>query len=346
MERQQTLSPGQMASEPPRPVSRHRSAWIDSARGIGIFLVVLAHAERGIIGADMAAETAFSQVMDRTIYTFHMPLFFLLAGLHVGRGMRAGRVDFLLDKLVTIVWPYFLWSTIYIAVNMAAGSVNTPLSLSDLVRIPWQPVAHFWFLYALLLCHLVATAIWPHRWLIVGAAIALAAIWGSGFFLGIVTQMAQMFPFFAMGLLIGPMLLNEGERLKERAPLLAVGGFGLLAAILLAMDRWNITPRFAPLYYVAAAGGIAGVIGISLMIGGRWHWLQRMGQASMAIFVVHTFFAAGLRIGVMKLGIGMDDILLLALSCLFAIGGPWLMYEIFGRRGINPILGLGKYVRA
>lgn len=324
-----------------------RSAWIDVARGIGIFLVVLAHAERGIVRANVAPSTMMSLAADQAIYAFHMPLFFMLAGLHVGHGLRHGRGPFLRDKLVTIVWPYFLWSAIYVGVSMAVGTVNQPLDLSDMAKIPWQPVAHFWFLYALLLCHLVAAAIWPNRWLLAGAAIALALAWIFLEHRSIATQMAQMFPFFAIGVIAGPAIGNREIGLHRIAPALAAGGMLLLVAVQMMVGQSTLSSlAFAPYFYAGALAGIAAVVGISLLIGARFAWLRRMGQASMAIFVIHTFFAAGLRIMLTRSGVEMDHLVLLALSCLCAIVGPWMMYEYFGRRGLNPLLGLGKYVRS
>lgn len=330
-----------------RTQSSRRSAWIDAARGIGIILVVVAHAERGIIRAGMTAATPLSFAIDGTIYAFHMPLFFLLAGLHVGRGLRAGRPAFMRDKLVTIVWPYFLWSVIYILLNVAVGAVNDPLGLANILSLPWHPVAHFWFLYALFLCHVVAVLLWPNRWLLAVATIVLALTWLTFGMINIVFQMGQMFPFFAIGLLAGPAITGDGERLRRAAPMLVAGGFLLLALSRLAMSEPALPPWvFACCYYLGAIGGISGVIGLSLVLGERLGWLRRIGQASMAIFVVHTFFAAGLRISVMQLGLGVDHLLLLGLSSLFAIVCPWLLYEIAGRYGLNTVLGLGKFVRA
>jgi fucose 4-O-acetylase-like acetyltransferase len=51
-------------------VSDERVEYIDIARGIGILLVALAHADVSL----------FSPYLHRLIYSFHMPLFFFLSG--------------------------------------------------------------------------------------------------------------------------------------------------------------------------------------------------------------------------------------------------------------------------
>lgn len=45
-----------------------RIDWIDVAKGVGIFLMVMGH-------------TSMPDAVNRWIYSFHMPLFFLLSGL-------------------------------------------------------------------------------------------------------------------------------------------------------------------------------------------------------------------------------------------------------------------------
>lgn len=329
-----------------RPPSSRRSGWIDAARGIGIILVVLGHSARGIREAGMALPMPAAEIFDATIYTFHMPLFFLLAGWHVPRGLAAGRTAFLRDKLVTILWPYFLWATIFISINMATPSVNEPLSATDILRLPWQPVAHFWFLYALFLCNLVAAAIWPARWALLAATIVLTAATLTWGLLNVGFQAGQYFFFFALGMALGQTGWARDAQLHRFALPLLVGGFALLFANRMMMAPPAPFPLAnTPIYYLGALGGIAGVIGLSLYMGERARWLRRIGQASMAIYVLHVFFSAGLRIMATALGLPVDPIALLLASSVVAIIVPWLCYEGAGRRGLTTALGLGKFVR-
>ncbi|WP_380879047.1 acyltransferase family protein [Sphingomonas sp. DBB INV C78] len=324
-----------------------RIPWLDTARGIGIILVVVAHAQRGLIKADILTPAPSHFAADATIYAFHMPLFFLLAGLHVGNGLKAGRTAYFTDKLVTIVWPYALWSLLHICTVMMVGSVNQPLGVADMLTLPWIPVAQFWFLYALFLCHLVALAVWPNRTSLIGLAMLFVLIQA---FLGIgnvVLHAMQMFPFFAIGALGGSRLIKQVDDI----PPLTAGIIMLVGWLCLAMSRLSVdvAPNGASdpiiIFYAGAAAGIAGVIGLSVLIGDRARWLQRMGQASMAIYVTHTFFAAGLRIAARKSGLEIDPNVMLVASSLISLFAPLLVYEIAGRLNITTPLGLGRYVR-
>lgn len=56
---------------------KQRVEWIDTVKAIGIFLVFYGHYVE-VIGSDYASETGMAQF--KFIYSFHIPLFFILAG--------------------------------------------------------------------------------------------------------------------------------------------------------------------------------------------------------------------------------------------------------------------------
>lgn len=76
---------------------RERISWIDSAKGLGIILVVLGH--------NIPPEPAVS-----LIYAFHMPLFFFLSG-YLENPDKYSTIDKLLfAKLKRLIMPYFLFN--------------------------------------------------------------------------------------------------------------------------------------------------------------------------------------------------------------------------------------------
>lgn len=330
-----------------RDAPRGRIDWIDAARGLAIILVVIGHVERGLMNAAMIPSSVGWRLLDGVIYAFHMPAFFLLAGIHAQRALNRSAGAFLTDKLKTIVWPYILWSLLHGCTTWAlADRVNTPTHPADLLSLAWAPIAQYWFLYALLLCHLLSLALWPHRRLLVTAAIGLAIVTA---FLGageIALMAMQQFPFFLVGLLAGPWLIGHADGLRRSARAIAFGGFVLLLITCQITWQWQPGgPITAAFFYLAALSGIAGLLALALILNEGPRWLNRLGQASMAIFVAHTFFAAGLRIGINMAGISPPIAATFIASVAIGLVGPWLMYEFFGRLGLNTPLGLGKYVR-
>lgn len=73
-------------------MAKERIRWIDMAKGIGILLVMIGH-----LGLPYAKTW---------IYTFHIPLFFILSGC-VFRGYEIDFKSFLIKKFKSIVVPYF-----------------------------------------------------------------------------------------------------------------------------------------------------------------------------------------------------------------------------------------------
>ncbi len=85
-----------------------RADWVDYAKAIGIILVVYGHVARGIFNSGIVVPVHAYEVLDSIVYSFHMPLFFFLSGLHAidslkrrgGAGMVLGKVDFLPVRFV------------------------------------------------------------------------------------------------------------------------------------------------------------------------------------------------------------------------------------------------------
>lgn len=74
-----------------------RIKWIDTAKGIGLILVILGHLKIPFLSA--------------WIYTFHMPLFFFLSGVVFTSGKYTFK-DFLTKRIKSLVIPYFALGSI------------------------------------------------------------------------------------------------------------------------------------------------------------------------------------------------------------------------------------------
>lgn len=79
-------------------------AWIDRWKGVLIFLVVLGHVVGGGYHLASATVQPSLKLIYKTIYFFHMPAFFLVAG-YTFRDMQGKR--YLLRKIRRLIVPYF-----------------------------------------------------------------------------------------------------------------------------------------------------------------------------------------------------------------------------------------------
>ncbi|AJY44261.1 acyltransferase [Burkholderia humptydooensis] len=355
-----------------------RDSYLDTARGAGIILVVYGHVLRGLFAAGLVPAgwpSALLAAADYTIYTFHMPLFFLLSGLHVPKSLqRAGDV-FLLAKLRTIVYPYFVWSLLQGAVQIALSSygMNHAFTPRDLLAIGWRPFGQFWFLYALFICMLIAwgTSIVAPRMRARGGAngertralravpampVALAALAIGGLAIvafvagsvtqwGIVSMTLAYFPFFALGMLIGNPLPALVERASNGLALVAIAV--TFAASLAFAHRFGEPDSIWAL--PAALSGSALVLLVAYRATRRGDaaqrsparrpsWLEYVGFASMPIYLAHILATAATRIALVRLGI-VEVGVQLALGTLAGIVGPMLLYALALRTGVARLAG-------
>lgn len=81
-------------------MKKQRLDWIDAARGWGIVLVILAHA-------------AIPTKLASYIYSFHVPLFFIISGFLLYRsGLQKKPLEFVRSKFFQLAVPYFFFSVI------------------------------------------------------------------------------------------------------------------------------------------------------------------------------------------------------------------------------------------
>jgi len=139
---------------------KQRLDWVDSAKGIGIVLVVYGHVARGLEQGGILADSRLYRLVDASIYSFHMPLFFFLSGLFFLSSFRKQGIGLLRSKMGTIVYPYLFWSVLQLGCKMILSAyTNSQAGWGDLLTILWRPVEQFWFLYALLLIFIVTSLV-------------------------------------------------------------------------------------------------------------------------------------------------------------------------------------------
>lgn len=125
---------------------RERLTWIDIAKGFGILLVGLGHTRyQGVWGA-------------RWIYSFHMPLFFVMAGLCYDENRYPNFWSYFKRKCIALLYPYVTLSLMVIALMsvLYMGSDPKCTSFSMLHRmIGGNTISAFWFIPVLFECELL-----------------------------------------------------------------------------------------------------------------------------------------------------------------------------------------------
>jgi fucose 4-O-acetylase-like acetyltransferase len=310
----------------------------DRARGLGIILVVYGHVLRGLMSVGLVPESHPLVLSDFAVYTFHMPLFFLLAGMNAQHSLAKG--NFLKSKFFSIIYPYLLWSLLQGSIQYSlAGTTNHGASLKELMAIPWRPMSQFWFLYAIFLCHVFA---WITRGDSVRIGIFALVAYPVGIYttgsIGILSNALMFFPFYALGGFLQPYLKNMVVRMSNSEGVAAtVIGLGVTIFVAAKLGGY-----FAPTALCSAFLGILLLLQLSYLLpeNSFGRAIEMLGKASMPIYLMHILGTAGVRIAMLKLHITSLPIHLVvgvAVGLVF----PLLAYYVIYRFGAERWFGMG-----
>jgi fucose 4-O-acetylase-like acetyltransferase len=308
-----------------------RLDWVDYAKGIGIFFVVLGHSLKGLSKSYILPETSWSLGLEHWIYSFHMPLFFILAGLFVERSLRKPLKQLLLDKFLVLGYPYFLWSIVQGLLQVAtSGQTNTEVTLADIPKIIYAPIQQFWFLYVLFvvfalytlarkkhvpmsICFLVS---------ILGYVIASAHLLPSQWFVLRLTLNECI--FFIMGAWWGSRPISNAlvKRSIPQLGLIGLAGYGFVT--LTIVQGWEMLPWVR---FMDAIAGTLASVALAIIFDRQKFlgFIRQWGILSLEIFAAHTIVSAMLRVLLYK-GFHIDQPLLhLSLSVVIGLYGPILL---------------------
>jgi len=320
-----------------------RNQWVDYAKGVGIILVVYGHVARGIFNARIPVSEAIYKTADGIIYSFHMPLFFFLAGLFFYTSFaKRSFFGFLASKVDTVIYPYIVWSILQGSIEVLLGRfTNGHVSFEDVFSLIWAPRAQFWFLYSLFQVFLIASAVYIKngRWYFLGVAVvaSLCYLYQYEFFGIAWLKMAiPFFCFFSVGVLYQSVLhLAKENKVKIFLFLcpLAISGQWYTHAGLPINNSEEALILFivslASIILVCTFCQIIEVLDIPL--------LALLGQLSMPIYLAHVIAAAAVRILMQKF-VGVTDFSIhLILGMVVGLTIPVMLYKAANRFGLHAI---------
>ena len=230
-------------------IGTERIVAFDVLKCFAIFLVLWAHGIQHLTSADCIENPLY-----RVIYSFHMPLFMMVSGYFSVKSMRLGFREFAKKKLRQIVLPGFLWPWVYVIIGMIAGEESVHLYSNPTRYIP------FWFLWALLICNLLAYA---------GHSIKYGRI--------LTLLVSQVIPFANVvfmypAFIVGQLLYNNKEWFKRNIKvIIGVSALLYLVAMLFwGVDDWHLASqtqeRIASSGYLAAGFFYVGKTAYKLVV--------------------------------------------------------------------------------
>lgn len=267
--------------------------YIDIAKGIGIVLVVLGHCIPDATSPTGISVPAYRWLHD-VIYSFHMPLFFFLAGFMVSRQKMLARaqkpLDLVRKRISRLLVPYIFVGLCYAPFKMLLSRfANKPYDISTLWQmvIGINPDGELWFLYALFVITVIA-ALFAFCISLLGLMAAAALlIWNPW---GIITNFLF---FFLLGIYMRReykdfVLHLTAVHILMTAFLFLLGLYGLLGM------GWHAC------FLLTATSGTVLVLWLSLMLS-RYPshasaLLEHWGILSMDIYILSDILKIPFRI--------------------------------------------------
>lgn len=307
-----------------------RLDWIDYAKGIGIVFVVFGHVLKGLIPLKLINSTFYYYSIN-FIYSFHMPLFFLLSGYFFKSSLiKREFSDFFITKIQTILYPFIIWSLLQTLIEiMMTNYTNNHIAGEVIFTCLIQPRSQFWFLFALFFINLICGLIYKiskNRSLII-----LVFVWvlfiNSGLDIKPFDKTLTNLIYFSLGIFMSRYSLFTEYVLKNKYVFL--GNFIIFFYSLSLfyyqhpLDKWynQVLPQFSGSFIILFISKQISNINI-------FKFFQYLGQNSMVIYLVHLLAGNGIRIFLFKILHIENSYLHILFGTLFGIFAPIFVYKM------------------
>lgn len=275
--------------------NKTRLNWIDWAKSIGIFLVVLCHTPQ------------YSTFENLFFCSFQMPLFFILSGyLHTNSNTFGNAVK---KYWNTLIIPYLLFQVVfypywYIVQRYDGHNVSTLYTaliepvLRCLIGIPINAVT--WFLIALLIIKLYANIILSKKYSLELTLISCIIAIATRYFMYMhndavkisyaIDSMIIFLPFFFLGYFtkkysILPRILNRKWKLY------LVVTITLLASCTLLMTECKNYTYILLLFYLKGISGSLGILCLCMILNNiKLNIVYTISNGTILIFGIHWMF--------------------------------------------------------
>lgn len=273
-----------------------RLNWLDIARGIGIILVVIGHVGEGIIQAELNYPNWMENLV-KSIYTFHMPLFFIMSGFLFQPSFQKVPDHFIRIKTGTILYPYLVWSIIQTVIEVVLSSyTNKGISINELYEILWQPRAHFWYLHALFIICIINYLLFryiPRYAVLIGIGLSFVRFLPFDYAGYWMIPLHNLF-YFNIGILLWQ---NRNKILHHLHDYKRMAGFSILFFL---GQAWYLQSEIST-YLIGVALALLGsfwVLSLSGFPFPKWisQSLQYLGENSLYIYLLHVLTGSGVRI--------------------------------------------------
>ena len=286
-----------------------RIGWVDYTKLFACILVVLGHFFQSMTMSDILPNNNLYEWFNTTIYYFHVPLFFICSGFLYQQFSKINSFDSwrsnIFKKLLALGIPYFVFSTItWVLKTVFSGSVNTDLNAGLLKTLFVQPIAPYWYLYALFFVFLI-TPTFNTKSQTALIVIISVAFKGISFFVECPVVFIKYILiyeiWFVLGMILSKIKFTEMASSKDFI-------FGVILSVLFFVLSVFAFTMDLDTAFIGFGLGVVACVGVILIcvskFNNKCNAITRFSaKYTMPIYLMHTIFAAPLRSLLLKVGI-------------------------------------------
>lgn len=287
-----------------------RIKWIDYTKAFACFLVVLGHLLQSFQNARIDNNIEITSFIIWFIYLFHMPLFMCMSGYLYLKNKKIfswkNYKKFFKKKVINLGIPYITFYLLYLGINVLfSSSVNTPKGIDELIGIFNNPMAPYWFLYALLSIFMIIPIlekIFNNNENVIFAFLCILKI--LSIFIKTKIYFIDAFMSNSLYFYFSIFINFNRKNSSNKKNIIKVGLICYVAlALIIYQYRLNIDRNVLELFKIGMAiSGIIIIVEIFKDIK-KSKILDTFSKYTFQIYLTHTIFAAAFRIIFLKIGI-------------------------------------------
>ena len=291
----------------------NRYVWINRVKLLACILVVLGHYLSGLILSGIIEDTYFLQWFGKTIYYFHVPLFFICSGyLYQNRSKVTNFKEWknnVKKKAISLGVPYIFFSAVTLLMKIIFSSDVNNEAPDFLNTILFNPIAPYWYLYVLFFIFCTTKTIENAKFYL-GFSVILKLIqcllsrysvysYIPYFIRGIINSGI----WFVLGMYISIKFSNE--ELKVGVEKIKYFLILFIASVYFSILMYKFSISEELLEFIIGMMFCISIIGIIIALSKYKESKieQVMCKYTMPIFLMHTIFASCVRIVLIKINI-------------------------------------------
>lgn len=318
--------------------NKQRVLWIDSLKGLCIIFVVLGHAVLGFWeNQTYPASGEILHLVKEWIYTWHMPVFFVLSGITFRISQLKGTTlnkNKLRRSVLNLLIIYLIFETALPLLKIVFSAfVNNAVQPSQLIRMILLPTTPMWYIWVLMIYYVIfaplhyATGVEHDKRrlaMLMGVLAAISLIENSLWQTNILSivcfrNLLRCGLFFAAGIYfrqIKAILMSQYMIIVSAIVASSSCAYMIITTFVKPFRSvWINSVIILGLNPVAIC-----VLLIALFIRvrriGENRQLIFLGKNSLIVYLLHTYFVTAMRVLVVKLHIGVPVVGILAATVI------------------------------